>query len=332
MEIQTQPTTTDVRAGTSMITAEPFEIENFQKAVLDYFVKPTTVEKDAKPEAKSGGGFFGKLFGGIKKIVKGAIGTVGNLAKGLVNPKNWFKPAFWRDILIPNALKLIPKVGPLLSNAYDLVLKLFGKARPQVKDLKYVSLLVLTLLTLDMGGVIGCSVKNQSAPSGNVLLSSRKRASRVTIKMVVPNANQGLSQGAKKEQSALDVAAEIVKPGDTDIAFSIDCSSGSANYSGTASNPDGSLTVEGVLTFNACRPKDQDDTSDVDESDFTLDGAVTSVVSVSRDSTRYTDEIIGGIDVEGTDCPKGGSLLVNLTNSGTITICGGTISGTVPTS
>jgi hypothetical protein len=83
--------------------------------------------QQAKKE-EGGGGLFGfvkKAFGGIAKVVKGigsavtsVVKSVPDLVKGIVNPKNWFKPEFWRDMVAPVALAAIPYVGPALATAY----------------------------------------------------------------------------------------------------------------------------------------------------------------------------------------------------------------------
>lgn len=69
---------------------------------------------------KSGGfwGFLKSAFGAVGSFFKGVAESALNVVTGVLNPTNWVKPSFWRDIVVPVVLNFILGVGPVLATAY----------------------------------------------------------------------------------------------------------------------------------------------------------------------------------------------------------------------
>ncbi len=63
-------------------------------------------------------GCFKKVAKGFGGIFKGVAHTLANAVKGLVNPKNWLRADFWRNVVAPIALNLIPGIGLASSVAW----------------------------------------------------------------------------------------------------------------------------------------------------------------------------------------------------------------------
>lgn len=104
----------------------PRPVEDFSEVDDTPPLTPQVMQKlekrrEASQEAHSGGGgFFGflkKALGIVGDIIKGMGGTLIEVIK---NPKKLLDLKFWRDDIVPAALNLVPKVGPLLSKVYQL--------------------------------------------------------------------------------------------------------------------------------------------------------------------------------------------------------------------
>lgn len=122
----------DARA---VLNQEVEELKSNQKRLADFYGKDSPqalqaartldrVQKSLEPLQKKlqqsqetyhgmyqKGGCVKKLASGIGGIVKGLAQTFTNVAKGIVNPQNWFKPSFWLNTIAPLAVSLIPGVG-----------------------------------------------------------------------------------------------------------------------------------------------------------------------------------------------------------------------------
>jgi hypothetical protein len=64
------------------------------------------------------GGCVKKMFKGIGGVFKGIATSVWNTVKTVINPKNWIRPSFWKNIVAPLAMNFIPGIGPIVSTAY----------------------------------------------------------------------------------------------------------------------------------------------------------------------------------------------------------------------
>lgn len=64
------------------------------------------------------GGCIKKIFKGIGGVFKGIATSVWNTVKTVINPRNWIRPSFWKNIVAPLAMNFIPGIGPIVSTAY----------------------------------------------------------------------------------------------------------------------------------------------------------------------------------------------------------------------
>lgn len=110
------------------------------------------------------GGCIKKVFKGIGNVFKGVLKTPFN-GLGILNPKNWLRPTFWRDIVAPLALHFIPGLGPLVATAYR-----YGMAAYQ--GFKAISALTQgkfrEAFSLGLGALKGFSTRAYNAVTGFV--------------------------------------------------------------------------------------------------------------------------------------------------------------------
>jgi hypothetical protein len=71
---------------------------------------------------------IGNTFKGVGNVFKGIATSVFKVTKGVLDPRNWIKPAFWSNVVAPVAMSFIPGVGPLLASAEKFV----GRAAEKV--------------------------------------------------------------------------------------------------------------------------------------------------------------------------------------------------------
>lgn len=64
------------------------------------------------------GGCIKKLFKGIGGFFKNTFQAIGKMVTGIIDPRNWIRPSFWRDIVAPVLMNFVPGIGPVLSAAY----------------------------------------------------------------------------------------------------------------------------------------------------------------------------------------------------------------------
>ena len=72
------------------------------------------------------GGCIKKMFKGIGNAFKGIATSVWNTVKTVINPRNWIRPSFWKNIVAPLAMNFIPGIGPILSTAYRWGMAAYG--------------------------------------------------------------------------------------------------------------------------------------------------------------------------------------------------------------
>lgn len=63
------------------------------------------------------GGCIKKMFKGIGNVFKGVLKTALGVVTTIFNPKNWIRPSFWKNFLLPVAMTFIPGLGPLAATA-----------------------------------------------------------------------------------------------------------------------------------------------------------------------------------------------------------------------
>ncbi len=64
------------------------------------------------------GGCIKKMFKGIGGFFKGVGKALLGTVTGILNPANWIRPSFWKNIALPLALSFIPGIGIAASALY----------------------------------------------------------------------------------------------------------------------------------------------------------------------------------------------------------------------
>lgn len=156
------------------------------------------------------------------------------------------------------------------------------------------------------------------------------------------SANTGTSNAALVVQAlraGVKAATVTIPEMTTDVSFA--CNSGSADVSvtisGTVTTNDatGELTsmdidMSNTMTFNTCAPEDIASTSDIDESDYALDGTLTGTGSIGATSgtVSFSMTMDGPLTISGT-CTGTLTFDMSVSGSGTATSLDCTGSGSV---
>lgn len=213
----------------------------------------------------------------------------------------------------------------------------------------FILALGMGLIAFNLGGCGGDSGGGTTTPgtSGN----ATRGATSTALSAGDTGANSGGSSAASLAVQALTASRlAALKSATVDIpeetaSFSVDCSSGSVSgavtISGSATFDDDTMEVTAldidmnmITAFDSCTPEDIESTTDVTESDYTLDGTLTGTGSISadEDSASFQVAMDGNLGISGT-CT--GTLTFDASISGSITenseSCSGsgTVSGTM---
>lgn len=202
----------------------------------------------------------------------------------------------------------------------------------EIRSLIYVLALGASMTALSWGGAAGCG--SSSGGGGSSDSGTSGDATKGATSAALGASNSGADSGADSaglvvqalRVQALKVKEAVVNIPETTEEFSFSCGSGAMNGSttigGTVETDDVTNELIGLdidfdmtADFDACTPEDIASTTDVDESDYTLDGTATGAgsFSVSGEDVVFSMTVDGDFTMTGA-CT--GSLTFDMTVSG----------------
>lgn len=202
--------------------------------------------------------------------------------------------------------------------------------RRKVASIASILILGPALIAINLGGMAGCGSSVEGGSNSETSIDASKGATSAALSASSGTAAAGSDTAGLVVEAlttsplaALKDATTIIP--ETTVPATIPCDAGSATASGTIS---GSVTTDDTshevtslniilgtsIDFDNCTPADIASTTDVDESNYTLDGTVTGGGTITgTPSSLSIDFVVGGTLTISGACS--GTLALNATLS-----------------